>query len=132
MFSPQRLKQTQQTVAPSLFLQPSHNQLYCITVLSPRIFIKFSRECYLLPLDTLICFSKLNINPPYVVAHSIICCIQLGEHVVHPCVDVCGNLIERLSLNLLTLPQLLHHHTQILQLIWWTVRGSWSSLLIAL
>ena len=68
--------------------------------------MKFSKERSLLSLDTLNCFTKLNINPPYVVAHSIIFVTQLGEHVVHPGVDVRGNLIEH-CLNLLTLQQLL-------------------------
>ncbi|KAF2573374.1 hypothetical protein F2Q70_00003113 [Brassica cretica] len=35
-------------------------------------------------------------------------------------------------MNLHTLQQLLHHHTQTLQLIWLTVPGSWNSLPIAL
>ncbi|KAF2537013.1 hypothetical protein F2Q68_00021006 [Brassica cretica] len=57
--------------------------------------------------------------------------LSLG-HVVHPSVDVCRNLIQCLAMNLHTLQQLLHHHTQTLQLIWLTIPGSWNSLPIAL
>ncbi|KAF2568668.1 hypothetical protein F2Q68_00026141 [Brassica cretica] len=83
------------------------SQLCCITVLNPMIHHILSRKGTLLTLDTLSCLSKLNINPLYVVAHSIILCIQFSEHVVHSSVDI-------------------------LQLIWLTVTGSWNNLSIAL
>ncbi|WZZ01263.1 hypothetical protein YC2023_073591 [Brassica napus] len=110
----------------------SKRLLYCITVLSPRIFISSSRKRLLLPLDTLSCLSKLNIDLSYVDRKIVILVIQLSEHVAHPGIHFCGYLIQRLGLNLLTLQQLLHHHTQTLQLIWLTVPVSWNSLLIAL
>ncbi|KAF3505733.1 hypothetical protein F2Q69_00007549 [Brassica cretica] len=88
----------------------------------------FSRERPLLPLDTLSCLSKLNIDLSYVARNNVILGIQLSEHVAHSGVDFCGYLIQRLGLNLLTVQQLLHHHTQTLQLIWLTVPSSWNSL----
>ncbi|KAF2597369.1 hypothetical protein F2Q68_00009588 [Brassica cretica] len=73
-----------------------------------------------------------NIDSHWWSLSSVILGIQLNEHVAHPGVDFRGYLIQRLGLNLLTLQQLLHHHTQTLQLIWLTVPGSWNSLPIAL
>ena len=85
-----------------------------------------------MPLDTLSCLSKLNIDLSYVARKSVILGIQLSEHVAHLGVYFRGYLIQRLGLNLLTLQQLLHHHTQTLQLICLTIPGSWNSLPIAL
>ncbi|KAL0742348.1 hypothetical protein Bca4012_083861 [Brassica carinata] len=100
-------------------------------MLSSRIDHTLSPKSFLLPLNSFSSLSKQNIDPPYVAPHSIIFCIQLGEHVVHPGVDVCGNLIQRLDLILLTLEHLLHHNVEVFQLILRNTRN-WNNLLVAL
>ncbi|KAL0696411.1 hypothetical protein Bca4012_063591 [Brassica carinata] len=100
-------------------------------MLSPRIDHTLSPKSFLLPLNSFSNLSKQNIDHPYIAPHSIIFCIQLGEHIVHPGVDVCGNLIQRLDLILLTLEHLLHHNVEVFQLILQNTR-SWNNLLVAL
>ena len=63
----------------------------------------------MLPLDALGCLRDLNIYLPHVASDIVIFGAQVIENVVHSGVDMCGDLVQRFSLNLLTLEHLLHH-----------------------
>ena len=55
------------------------------------------------------CLRNLNVHLTHMASYIVVFGTQVIEHVIHSGVDVCGDLIQRFPLDLLTLEQLLHH-----------------------